>query len=259
MEVQIVHDKSAAFNFLKNHPELQVYCIGDLDDFFWPKTIWYGLIDDSEIQSLAVLYVGLPTPTLLLFYQRNPFYPLALLDSIKPMLPGKFFAHLSPGLVNKFGQQNVLKYYGLNYKMALRKPVSETNDENIARLTITDLPKITALYSIAYPGNWFDERMLETGKYFGYFAKNDLVGIVGIHVYSEKYRAAALGNIATHPDYRGQQIASKLTSTLCHDLSKTVDYIGLNVKANNDHAIQCYKKIGFEIVGEHDECYIQNV
>ena len=224
MEVQILHDKSAAFNFLKKHPELQVYCIGDLDDFFWPKTIWYGLIDHSEIQSLAVLYVGLQTPTLLLFNEGDPFYALTLLERIKPILPGKFFAHLSPGLVNKFGQPNVLKYYGLNYKMALRKPVSEISDEHIFRLTTADLPKIKGLYSIAYPENWFDERMLETGKYFGYFVKNDLVGIVGIHVYSEKYRAAALGNIATHPDYRGQQIAFKLTSTLCHDLSKTVDY-----------------------------------
>ena len=85
-----------------------------------------------------------------------------------------------------------------------------------------------------------------------------MVGISGIHVYSSEYKVAALGNIATHPDYRGQQIGFKLTSKLCNDLKKSVDYIGLNVRSDNEIAIKCYKKIGFEIIGTYDECYIMN-
>ena len=132
------------------------------------------------------------------------------------------------------------------------------SDDNIRRLSIIDIPIINEFYSAAYPENWFDKRMLETQKYFGYFVENKLVGIAGIHVYSEEYKVAALGNIATHPEFRGRQIGYKLTSHLCIDLMQTVSYIGLNVKSDNIAAISCYRKVGFEIVGSYDECYIRN-
>jgi ribosomal protein S18 acetylase RimI-like enzyme len=258
MEVQILHDKSAIWNFLRKSPELQIYCIGDLDDFFWPKTIWYALVENNNIQSIALLYVGMETPTLLAFYKDKPDYSYKLFEQIKSILPHKFFAHLSPGLIDIFGKQNIIEYYGLDYKMALRKIPLDINDENIRRLNISDLQIILDFYSISYPHNWFDKRMLETQKYYGYFSNNKLVGVSGIHVYSSDYKVAALGNIATHPDYRGQQIGFKLTSKLCNNLNESVDLIGLNVRSDNDFAIKCYKKIGFEVIGAYDECFIKN-
>ena len=43
MDLVIVHDKESIFNFLKEDSELQIYSIGDLDNFYWPNTIWYAL------------------------------------------------------------------------------------------------------------------------------------------------------------------------------------------------------------------------
>ena len=258
MEVRILRDKSAILMFLKSNIELQTYCVGDLDDFFWPKTIWYALLDKGKILAIALLYVGMETPTLLSFDDKTAKYAYDLLNRIKSILPNKFYAHLNPELVDVFGKQNVFEHYGVHYKMALRKQPSEANDSNIRQLKMIDLPMIQDFYFIAYPNNWFDNRMLETNKYYGYFVNEKLVGISGVHVYSSDYKVAALGNIATHPDYRGQQIGFKLTSKLCHDLRKTVDTVGLNVKADNDFAIKCYKKVGFEIVGKYEECLIKN-
>ena len=34
---------------------------------------------------------------------------------------------------------------------------------------------------------------------------------------------------------------------------KTVEHVGLNVKADNRPAIACYQKLGFEIVGAYEE------
>jgi predicted GNAT family acetyltransferase len=142
--------------------------------------------------------------------------------------------------------------------MVLKKVVKYPGDKNIQRLSVKDIQMITDFYSVSYPYNWFDSRMLETNKYFGYFINNKLVGVAGIHVFSQKYKVAALGNIATHPDFRARQIGSKITSALCHDLQKIVDHIGLNVRSDNDFAIRCYKKIGFEIIGSYEECYLRN-
>lgn len=258
MELDILHSKSEILKFLMNSPVLQVYSIGDLDDFFWPKTIWYSLKEGGEIKAIVLLYVGMPTPTLLAIYDKGFESTHQLLQRVKPILPNKFYAHLGPNLIDVFGKQSIIESYGPHYKMALKKTPPLIDDNNIKRLTINDIPIINEFYSAAYPDNWFDKRMLETQKYFGYFAESHLVGIAGIHVYSDEYKVAALGNIATHPEFRGRQIGYKLTSHLCADLKKSVDYIGLNVKSDNIAAISCYRKVGFEIVGSYDEYFIRN-
>ncbi|NOU20133.1 MAG: GNAT family N-acetyltransferase [Bacteroidales bacterium] len=258
MELHSIHNKSEILKFLMSNPELQVYSIGDLDEFFWPKTIWYSLKENDEIKALALLYIGMSTPTLLAIYDKDFSAFRELIERLKPILPTKFYAHLSPGLVDIFGKNNIIQNFGNNIKMALRPPPLQINDNNIRKLVVDDIQLIEEFYKKSYPDNWFDKRMIETEKYLGYFINNMLVGIAGIHVYSKEYKVAALGNIATHPDYRGKGIGFKLTSALCSDLKKTVDHIGLNVKSNNDTAISCYKKIGFEIIGNYDECLIKN-
>jgi ribosomal protein S18 acetylase RimI-like enzyme len=258
MEIKTLHDKTQIYSYLKKQPELHAYCIGDLDDFFWPKTIWYALVQGDAIESLALVYTGMEKATLLAFYQNDADKTKELLLRIKAYLPQKFYAHLSPGLVEVFGKENVIKYYGLDYKMALKSVAKDVDEQNIRRLSVNDLEKLQNLYAQAYPNNWFDKRMLETGKYFGYFFDEKIVGVAGIHVYSKQYKVAALGNIAVSNNYRGMKIANKLTSKLCFDLSKDVDYIGLNVKSDNVQAIKCYQNIGFEIIGQFDECFINN-
>lgn len=257
MDIVILHDKDSIYNFLKENLGHQLYSIGDLDDFFWPKTVWYGLTEAGRVKSIALLYVGMSTPTLLSFHNEETYFSHQLIEGIKPFLPPKFNAHLSDGLSELFGKQKIIEYYGLHYKMVLTKTVYEPHDSNIRILTGNDLSEMKELYQLSYPENWFDGRMVETKKYYGYFINGSLVGISGIHVFSETYRVAALGNITTHPGFRDQNIAYKLTSALCFDLQKSVDIIGLNVRTDNDYAIRCYKKAGFEIIGSFEECLIQ--
>lgn len=258
MDTKITRDKREIYGFLSKNPDLQLYLIGDLDDFFWPHTIWYALYDKAVIQSIALLYTGMSPSTLLLYYDQDMYYSRELLESLKPLLPEKFNVHLSPGLKEVLGKKNIIEDNGQSYRMILSKTPEAIRDNNIKRLSIPDLQSLKDFYKISYPNNWFDSRMVETGKYFGYFDKNKLIGVSGIHVYSSEYHIAALGNIATHPDFRGQQIAFKLTSVLCNDLKKDCEIIGLNVKSDNLAAIKCYEKAGFTIRLAYDECIMQN-
>jgi ribosomal protein S18 acetylase RimI-like enzyme len=259
METRITRDKREIYDFLSKTPALQLYTIGDLDDFFWPYTTWHALYDNGEMQSVALLYTGMTPSTLLVFYENDPYFPRALLKLIRNHLPDKFNVHLSPGLIDLFGRENIIADYGQNYRMILTGKPEKVPDENIRQLTTSDIPLVIELFKIAYPDNWFDSRMVETGKYYGYFNAGMLTGVAGIHVYSPEYCIAALGNIATHPDFRGRKIAYKLTSALCLDLATTVSIIGLNVKSDNKAAIKCYRNIGFEIRSSYDECYVRNV
>jgi ribosomal protein S18 acetylase RimI-like enzyme len=258
MEIRNLHDKEEIYKFLSINPELHIYAIGDLDDFFWSKTMWFCICDNNTILSIALLYTGMVPATLILLHNGTQVYAKELLTSIRPFLPSKIMVHLSSGLIGLFGKKDILKDYGLHYRMVLKKEPIEQSDKNIRKLNVVDILPINQLLSVAYPENWFDKRMLETDMYYGYFNGEALIGMAGVHVYSEHYKIAALGNITTHPDFRGRGIASKLTSRVCYELNKKVTVIGLNVTAANISAIKCYEKLGFAIYSSYDECYLVN-
>jgi predicted GNAT family acetyltransferase len=116
---------------------------------------------------------------------------------------------------------------------------------------------LVRLYDESYPGNWFDPRMLQTGQYFGLRESRQLVSVAGVHVYSERYRVAAVGNVVTHPAHRNKGYGRAVTARLCQLLLETVDHIGLNVKADNDAAMACYRKLGFEIIAPYGEFTVE--
>ena len=120
-------------------------------------------------------------------------------------------------------------------------------------LSSRDLHALNSLYLISYPGNWFDPRMLETGHYYGIWRDGMLVSVAGVHVYSPRYKVGVLGNVTTHPGFRGQGLGKAVCAKLCVELLKTVDDVGLNVRADNASAITAYRHLGFEVIGEYEE------
>ncbi len=260
MPVICLHDKKTIELFLRNNTGLHIYSLGDLDDFFWPYTTWYALTVDDAPKAIALLYTGLPLPTLLALSGQSAIMS-DLLESIIHILPCKFYAHLSPGLENAFLGSYELKSHGEHFKMALkdRSAVKNVDCSPVIRLSNSDLNDVIRLYQESYPGNWFDRRMLETNQYFGIREDGKLISIAGVHVYSHTYRVAALGNIATHPSWRNKGYGRLVTARLCQSLSQSVDCIGLNVKADNRSAISCYKKLGFEIIASFSEFMVQAI
>jgi len=258
LAVHILHDKEIIYQFLRKNIGLHLYAIGDLDDFFWSRTSWFALMENQDIKIIALLYTGMNIPTLQILYEGDSFYAEILVKEILQILPRKFYGLLSTGLLGLMSKQFEIEYYGKYYKMELKKLVPELNDLHIHPLTIGDILEIQEFFKTAYPHNWFDSRMLETNKYLGYYMDDRLAGVSGIHVYSREYRVAGLGNIATHPEYRGQGIGFTLTSVLCQNLQKEVDVIGLNVRSDNAFAIKCYNSIGFDIIATFDECLVKS-
>lgn len=234
---------------MRKNVYLHIYSIGDLDDFFWPDTAWYGWEKGGEIQAVALLYTASDDPTLLALSEQQDVM-LELVRSIFNILPERFYAHLSPAVADAVERQCKIESNGKHYKMGLKNSslLHEIDCSQVIRLTENDLDEMLGLYKESYPGNWFNSRMLQTRQYFGFRLQNRLVSVAGIHVYSEKYKVAALGNIVTHPDYRGKGFGKAVTAGLCQSLFEHVDNIGLNVKADNAAAIALYEKLGFEIV-----------
>jgi len=95
--------------------------------------------------------------------------------------------------------------------------------------------------------------MLDTGKYLGCFKDDELVGAAGVHVDSDEYNIAVLGNITTHPDHRRHGIATRLTGALVGELVEEKKTVSLNVHSENDPAIRAYRRLGFKIIHRYRE------
>jgi GNAT superfamily N-acetyltransferase len=238
---------------LRRNVFLHIYALGDLDPAFWPFTTWYGLEAAGEVRAILLLYTAFQTPTLIALADPPLDDLHELLRSARPLLPPKVYAHLSPGGLEALGHVRA-DSRGPHLKMALLEPaLNVPGTAAVERMTPADVPALTALYAAGYPGSWFDPRQIATGHYYGLRVNGELVSAAGCHVYSPAQRVAALGNIVTHPAHRGRGHAAAVTARLCAELLKTVDHVGLNVKADNAAAVRCYERLGFRPVAEYEE------
>jgi RimJ/RimL family protein N-acetyltransferase len=246
MTIGETRDKTALEGLFRRAPQLFLYHLGDLDDFFWPSTRWFALADGDLLEEV-VLYYSASSPTVLLALCRDAERMGRLLGAIDKTYPDEFYAHLSPGLEEIFRPAYEIRPHGRHLRMALtqRDRVDGVPTSIAEPLGEGDLEDLLRLYRASYPGNWFDPRMLRTGQYFGIRSEGELVSAAGVHVYSPRYGAAALGNITTHPAHRGRGLGRTVTARVCQSLLETVGVIGLNVKDDNLPAITCYEKLGF--------------
>ena len=243
---------------LRRNVFVHVYALGDLDPAFWPFTTWYGLEVAGDIRAILLLYSAFDPPTLLALGDP-PFDDLhVLLRCARPLLPAKVYAHLSPGCREALEPLARVDSRGPHVKMALVEPALDVpGTDQVERMTHADVPALNALYAAGNPGSWFAPRQIDTGHYYGLRVNGELVSAAGCHVYSPTQRVAALGNIVTHRAHRGRGYAAGVTARLCAEVLKTVDHVGLNVKADNAVAVRCYERLGFRAVAEYEEVGIE--
>jgi GNAT superfamily N-acetyltransferase len=260
MKAVCLHDKNKIETFLRSNVFLNIYGLGDLDDFFWPYTTWYALTNTAGVQTIALMYTGGSLPCLhALAEDDKVIYIEELLRCLIPIFPRSFYAHLSLGSESILAEHYTLRPHGKHYKMALtdKSLLSNVDTSQAVVLSISHLSEIISLFNKAYPGNYFEPRMLETKQYYGVRESGELVSVAGVHVHSPRYQVAALGNIATHPDYRGRGDGTTATAKVCKSLLCEIDNIGLNVKVDNISAIRCYERLGFEVINSYGEFEVE--
>lgn len=88
-------------------------------------------------------------------------------------------------------------------------------------------------------------------KIITYYHNNEIIGFIN---YSIIYDRAEIDFIAVKEEYRGKNIAQKLYDYFEKDLY-SVNSITLEVKCNNERAINFYKKNGFKKASIRKEYY----
>jgi len=253
--VEYTKDKKELLEHFLTDPVLFAYHIGDLDDFFFEHCRWSVLRGrEDRIEEVILIYYGSELPTVIAFGSGDNFD--RLLEQLIPELPDKFYCHhqerYSGILEDLFkrkplGTHNKMKFSGGTFD------IPNIDSEKICRLAPDKAKELRVFYDRAFPESYFNPRMLETGKYYGWFEDDKIISISGIHVYSKEYKTAVLGNIATAPEFRGRGIAAAVTGRLTRELVDEGLEISLNVRADNAPAVRCYTKIGYEIAFSFEE------
>lgn len=250
-------DRQQLGRFLRQEPGLNLYSIGDLDDHYWPQTTWFAAWRDDEVVAVVMYWDGYGEPVILALADPDNDVMDLLIRQVSSQLPDSGQVHYTTSAMKALQQSFVLTDETSNtdhVKMVLRQvpeSVAPTIGE-LDRLTAEDEAELRELYSTAFSAagteSFFIPSDLSQGPFFGVRVEGRLVSAAGVHVFSKQMGVAGIGNVATAPEYWSMGLAKAVTSRLCHELSKTADLIGMNVKKNNLPAIAAYEKIGFETV-----------
>jgi ribosomal protein S18 acetylase RimI-like enzyme len=251
-----LRDRDLIAEFCRRRPAVHAYSLGDLDDFFWPPTRWRAWEGDHGLEQLVLLYDEPDPPVILALAEPPEERMTELLAAVDAELPRRLYAHMTPGLVGQVAPRFTPASPPVAHrKLGLVDPSRLDGPERDAVLLgPEDLAEVAAFYGHAYPGTWFEPRMLETRRYVGVREAGTLVCVAGVHVWSPIWRVAALGNVATLPSARGSGLATAACAQLCRILlDDGIDVISLNVRSDNRAAIRAYEKLGFAHAADYVE------
>ena len=195
-----LRDRDAIAAVLRRNPRAHVYELGDLDDFDWPFTRWFGWEADGRLEHAVLLYAQ-PSVPVLIAIADEPNGPItALLETVRDELPRRVYVHVTAPLLEVLAQRYSVEKAEPHLKLALAHPdLLEAEAGDVEILGESDLADLGALYEAAYPGTWFEPRLLATGRYIGVRRDGRLVCVAGVHVYSPRWGVAGAPRARARP------------------------------------------------------------
>jgi ribosomal protein S18 acetylase RimI-like enzyme len=215
------------------------YALADLDPPEVEQSKW--LVDED---SVVLLYKGFDPPILFAYGDPDTLMPL-----FRRIPAGVYQYSLRSTAREILGKRLQPKLERNMWRMVLDPTEYPGLLKNVVkRLTTDDLPAIINLFeSSPDPPDAFHERQLTAGPFFGIYEGEELICIAGIHVLSKKQSVAAIGNVLTRPGWRRRGLATRSSSAVVSALLKQrIQTIVLNVAKENEPAMRCYLRLGFQ-------------
>ena len=228
-------DKDEIRRCLNQDREWSLYALADLDDGLFEQCDWFG-----HGGGLVLVFRGIAI---------RPIFVIGDAASSRELLSD---LPAESGWLNLLPHQLAAarEFYRFEDCRPMRRMILagfqpvEGVTEPLAR---THCAEIEDLYATGDGGGTaFGAFQLDDGFFRGIRRKGQLVAAAGTQVVSRREGVAAVGNIFTHPSFRGQGLAQILTSAVVAALRQEgIPTIGLNVGDGNAAAIRAYERVGF--------------
>jgi len=212
-----------------------LYALADLDDGLFEHCDWFGWGD-----ALALVFRALSI---------RPIFVIGDAAASRQLLAG---LEESAGYLNLREHQldaasGIYAYRELHQMRRMMLEEFRPREGATERLTREDCGQLERLFASGDGGGIaFAPFQLDSGFFRSIRRDGELVAAAGVQVVSRNEGVAAVGNIFTHPEFRGLGLAQVVTSAVVAALKAAgIQEIGLNVADRNTAAIQAYERIGF--------------
>jgi GNAT superfamily N-acetyltransferase len=169
------------------------------------------------------------------------------LDTVLGLHPGPRFCFASFRAEHRRIVQRhfMLARNELMVRMSVARGAFRPVEGEAVRLRGWDIGRVNRLYSTEGGPASYTSRHIDEGVYYGVIQEDELVSIAGTHVDSPSERVAVVGNVFTHPLYRGGGLATIATSAVTAALLEHCDLVALTVEAANGPALAVYRRLGY--------------
>jgi ribosomal protein S18 acetylase RimI-like enzyme len=240
LEVRSTRDRSTLHAFLNQDRIFAAYAIADTDDSEFEGTRWGIAFDGTETVAVVMEYRGLsPQPV---FAMGEPAGVSAVLrDVIRPRI-----AYLG-------ARSEVIAAVRTHYRLESAAPMVRMAVDassfrpvvgDAVRLDQGDTRHLNRLYQLGIGAN-IPSRAVAAGVYYGVRRGTRLIAAAGTHVISPQWGIAAVGNVFTDREHRGQGLAKVVTSAVTAELLQQCPTVVLNVRADNPPALAVYEALGY--------------
>jgi GNAT superfamily N-acetyltransferase len=241
MKVVELIDAAQILTYLEIDRLYAAYAVGDLEPELSARCKWFGAEQNDRLQALALRYSGLDFPIVFLMGDAGGLR--AIFEDALCVEEAYFTCrreHL--GVMQDFYNWEPIPMWRMVLRSDNFRPVAGGS----VPLALDHVEQLKALYAYG-EGNAFNPRQVSGGAFHGVFEEGRLVAAAGTHLISPTYGVAAVGNIFTHPEFRGRGCATTITSAVVVELlSRGMCDIVLNVNQKNETAIRIYERLGFE-------------
>jgi ribosomal protein S18 acetylase RimI-like enzyme len=240
-KIERVSDPSEIRKLIQPDQAYSAYALAQLDPALFRQAEWYAASGSDGRALLLHSRGGLGRA---LFALGDP----AALEAALSLHPGPRFSF---GSLRPEHRSAVQKYFVLTraqtmLRMSVAPADFRSADNRAVRLTGRDISQVNRLYASESGSSSYQPRHIDEGVYHGVFIDGFLVSIAGTHVISYTEGVAVVGNVFTHPMYRGGGLATIATGATTAALLQRCPLVVLTVERENEPAVRVYQRLGYE-------------
>ena len=239
--IRPLRDRDQIRAILEGRRPYAAYALGQLEPALFRLTEWW-LSSGARNQALLLhSHGGLGNATFAMG-------EATALDALLSVHPGQRQTFLTCEVSHL---ETVLRHFVLEQRQTMiRMQVTPQSfrpsaEMEVRRLKGDDARDINRLYRTDGVPSFYSGRQIDDSVYFGVERDGRTVAVAGTHVISSASAIAVVGNVYTHPSYRGQHMAQATTSAVTQQLLRFCREVVLSVDPTNEPAVRAYQRLGY--------------
>jgi RimJ/RimL family protein N-acetyltransferase len=244
--VRWLKDRELIRSLLLAHQAYGALAMAHLSPRLFPRSRYF-LAQGEEGWALLFYAHSEPTPLTLTLGDEGP------LEALLRLHPGPRWTFLSLQTHHLAVAQRHFSLSQQHLMLRMRvdaesfTPPPPVPKVEVMRLSGRDVAAINRLYSTEGSATAYPPSVIDEGIYYGGMWDGKLVAIAGTHVVAPEEGVAVVGNVFTHPRFRGRGLATLVTGAVTRRLLDMCPQVYLTVDSQNLPAIAAYRRLGYHV------------